>query len=361
MGVANVTFGLIGALSAFPFRLAAREVRRQGGVIRRGVSRRTQTIVFGRQMLERSSAKAIEAQFDAAGKRIAIGECSFLRALGLLDPAGEHASLTRLAMHEQSNLPLRVIDLLSLFDAFEQDHEPFSFRDLILARKYAALINEGVDWLAIARSVHRSGAGPELTRLSLGADQRSGIYVRTPQGPSELNGQLRLPMPSKEDIDLDVLFSEAEAAEADGNFVGAIAAYQQCLKFDPGDAVTAFNLGNCLRESGNKAEAERSYLKAVKADPTFVEAWFNVGGLLREQGKIDRARQYLIKAVDFDATYADPLFNLASLEFDSGNFSEAKRWWKRYLDLDQHSEWAQTARRGVQFVDLQEQAKARAR
>ena len=35
------------------------------------------------------------------------------------------------------------LDLLSLFDAFEHDAEPYSFRDLILARKYAALLAGG--------------------------------------------------------------------------------------------------------------------------------------------------------------------------------------------------------------------------
>ena len=29
------------------------------------------------------------------------------------------------------------------------------------------------------------------------------------------------------------------------------------------------------------------------------------------------------------------------------------RWWARYLELDEHSEWARTAARGIQFVDLQ--------
>ena len=52
-----------------------------------------------------------------------------------------------------------------------------------------------------------------------------------------------------------------------------------------------------------------------------------------------------------------PVFNLATLEFDAGNLAEARRWWKRYLELDQDSEWARTAARGVQFVDLQSMLK----
>ena len=46
--VPGAVFGTIGALAAFPLRLAAREVERQHGQLRRGVTRRTTHVVFGR-------------------------------------------------------------------------------------------------------------------------------------------------------------------------------------------------------------------------------------------------------------------------------------------------------------------------
>ena len=73
----------------------------------------------------------------------------------------------RQSLIEQSKLPERALTLLSLFDAFEHDAEPYSFRDLILARKYAGLLAGGASWSAIARSVHRSGPVTSLTALSL--------------------------------------------------------------------------------------------------------------------------------------------------------------------------------------------------
>jgi tetratricopeptide (TPR) repeat protein len=78
---------------------------------------------------------------------------------------------------------------------------------------------------------------------------------------------------------------------------------------------------------------------------------------MSERGRIDAARGYLTKAIALDADYGDPVFNLAKLEFDAGNLGEAKRWWTRYLELDKDSEWARTAARGVQFVDLQSMLK----
>ena len=56
-------------------------------------------------------------------------------------PAG--ATLTRQSLLDQSKLLPADFDLLRLFDGFENDAEPFSFRDLILAKKYAGLIAGG--------------------------------------------------------------------------------------------------------------------------------------------------------------------------------------------------------------------------
>lgn len=360
---AQTSFGLVGALAAFPFRLAVREVKRQGGIIRRGITRRTTIVVFGRRLLERASISDIDVLHKNAGGREIIGECAFLRRLGLMERSAQQGVLSRAALSDQSKLRPQDLDMLALFDAFEEDHEPFSFRDLILAKKYAGLVADGADWLTIARSIHRSGEPEALTSMTLQADERSGIHARTPHGQSELDGQLRLPMPmpSQGDVDLDELFVRAEAAETSGDYTTAIDCYRRCIAMDPNDAVLAFNLANCLHEAGHQADAERYYLRAVKLDPGFAEAWFNFGGLLRERGQFDGARRHLKKAIDLDGAYADPVFNLAALEFDASNFSEARVWWRRYLELDQHSEWAQRARRGVQFVDLQEAAKARAK
>ncbi len=71
-----------------------------------------------------------------------------------------------------------------------------------------------------------------------------------------------------------------------------------------------------------------------------------------ERGRTDTARRHLRRAIEIDGDYADAIFNLAKLEFDAGNLAEARRWWMRYLELDQHSEWARAAERGVQFVNL---------
>lgn len=358
--VPGTVFGTVGALAAFPLRLAQREVERRHAELRRGITRRTSHVLFGRTLLTRAGlARAGEAEIarraraERAAGRTLVSENGFLRLLGLMK-APESSSLSRQSLIDQSGLAADDLDLLSLFDAFEHDGEPYSFRDLILAKKYAGLIAGGASWGAIARSVHRSGPVASLTAKSLAVGARHGrpdaIYLDG--GDSELDGQLLFDLGAPADDGLEELFAEAEDAEEEGRHDDAAALYQRCLAIDPKDAIAAFNRANCLRGAGRVAEAAHDYARAIKLDPGFVEAWFNLAGLMGDQGKVASARRHLQKAILLDKAYADPVFNLARLEFDAGNMAEARRLWMRYLELDAESEWARVAQKGIQFVDL---------
>ncbi len=59
------TFGIVGALRAFPQRLAARAVAARGGRLRRGITRQTQRVVLGRKLLDKLSEAEIETRIDA--------------------------------------------------------------------------------------------------------------------------------------------------------------------------------------------------------------------------------------------------------------------------------------------------------
>ena len=351
--LAGHTFGIVGALDAFPRRLAARAVERLGGSLRRGVGRGTTDVVIGRRWLAAGDVAGIEARIAAereAGRRV-IGEGSFRRLIGAARAAPEGA-VARAALAAQAGIDAGTIDLLALADAFERGEEPFSFRDLILAKKYAGLIAAGADWLAIARSVHRFGAAGPLTAKTLHAEE-GRVWLRGSEGLSELDGQLRMDLGPGPD--LDALFDAAETAEAAGEFEAAWRLYGRCLDADPGDAVAAFNRGNCLRALGRLGPAAQDFVRAAKRDPRFVEAWFNLAQLMAEAGHEAAARRHYARAIAVDPGYGDAVYNLASLAFAAGDLGEARRWWERYLELDRDSEWARTAERGVRYVALQGQ------
>ncbi|WP_378952468.1 tetratricopeptide repeat protein [Mesorhizobium sp. ANAO-SY3R2] len=348
-----MTFGLVGALEAFPRRLAAREVRRLGGDLQHGVTRRTTHVVFGRGLLARESDTHIEGRLAAVTKRplTVLSENGFLRMLGLM-VAPQAATLSRRSIIDQSGIEPGTFALLSLFDAFEHQAVLYSFRDLILARKYAGLLAGGATWGRIARSVRNSGPITSLTALTLHTEDGEAIYARSGSGLTELDGQGLLPLDKIDDAEPDVLFALAEEAEEQGRHIEAAHLYQRCLAADPGDGIAAFNRANCLRAAGQIGEATGAYMQAIKLDPTLVEAWFNLGGLCAGQGKIASARQYLQTAVTRDPSYADAIYNLANLEYQAGDLIAARCWWSAYLELDRTSEWARTAEKGIRYADL---------
>ena len=348
----DTTVGIVGALSAFPRRLAARALASKGGRLRRGITRHASSVVLGRTILDKLTDAEIEqrvASLRDTGATL-VSENGFLRTLGLLS-APDAASLTRQSLIDQSRLDGRTFDLLALFDVFERDAEPFSFRDLILSRKYAGLLASGATWGAIARSVHRSGPVASLTALSLHPGGPKRIHALDGAQRSELDGQRLLPLQPVED-ESEEYFSLAEAAEHAGLHAVAAVLYEHCLAVDPNDSVAAFNRANCLRFIHDNSEAANAYMLAIKRDPDFVEAWFNYAGLLREEGKVAIARKHLQTAIEIDADYADAIYNLATLEYEDGKLADARRWWTRYLELDQSSDWAKTATRGIAYADL---------
>ncbi len=357
MAQAGTTFGIVGALRAFPQRLAARAVATRGGRLRRGVTRQTQRVVLGRKLLDKPLAE-IEAKLATlgnAGVKL-VSENGFLRWLHLLD-AVEPADLSRQSLIDQSKLSAGIFDRLTWFDAFERDSEPFSFRDLILARKYAGLIAGGASWVAVARSVHHAGPVASLTARSLHPEGPQKILALEGAQKAELDGQRLLPLAPADD-DSEEYFTLAEQAEFAKLYAEATVLYGRCLSLDPTDSVAAYNRANCFRALHENDEAAAGYAQAIKIDPNFVEAWFNFAALLRDEGKTDAVRTHLKRAVAIDPDYADAIYNLGSLEFDAGHLSDARDAWRRYLELDDHSEWAKTATRGIAFVDLKLNARA---
>ena len=63
--LAGTSLGLVGALDAFPRRLAAREVARHRGRLRRGITRQTSIAVFGRGLLAGGGLARRDVYFGA--------------------------------------------------------------------------------------------------------------------------------------------------------------------------------------------------------------------------------------------------------------------------------------------------------
>jgi tetratricopeptide (TPR) repeat protein len=80
--------------------------------------------------------------------------------------------------------------------------------------------------------------------------------------------------------------------------------------------------------------------------------------VLRQLGRPEAARAHLQRAVAVDPAYADAIYNLAALDYEMGNLDEAVAGWRRYLELDDSSDWARRARSGITLVSQMPRSQA---
>jgi tetratricopeptide (TPR) repeat protein len=356
MAIDGAAFVILGALEAFPRRLAAREVRARGGELRHGLSRRTKFAVLGHGLIDAASAASIEARLGEARKAgaLLLSENAFLRLLGLADAPDSARDLSSRQVADQSGLDRETFERLRLFDAFESPDEPFAFRDLVAARQYAKLAADGVGWLDLvraARSRSLAGAGGGVSNVRL---RRSGGDVMMESGTalSDLSGQLRLALPGGGTDPADRLFERAREAEEAEDWERAATLYRRCVEIEPKDPDVAFNLSHVLLKKGEWQEARRYLNKVLRLDPTYAEAWYNLAAIAREQNEPESAKRHLRQAIAADPGYPDPLYNLALLEFDAGDLAKASELWEQYRALDPDSVWGQKAKYGLQLIGM---------
>jgi tetratricopeptide (TPR) repeat protein len=357
MKVEGAAFTLIGALDAFPHRLAAREIAARGGSLSRGLSRRTDIAVVGHRLIAAVKPDRIVHRLQEARETGAhlISETSFLRLMGLAEEPNAQRQVSAASLRQQAGLSAEMVALLALFDMFEFGEEPFSFRDLVAAKQCGRLMADGVDWVALIRAVRsRAGDLPNggLASLRLERSGNRDVLMREGEALMDMSGQHVLALPESSADSADRLFEDAEEAEDAGDWERARTLYTRCLAIEPHEPVIAFNLSHVLRQLGEREEARRYLTKALALNPDFAEAWYNLASLAREADDLGSARRHLRRAIAADPRYPDPLYNLALLEFEAGEYDEAAHLWQRYLKLDPDSAWGKKARHGLQLISM---------
>ena len=211
MTITGAVFTIIGGLDAFPRRLAAREIGARGGAFRRGLSRRTDILVFGHRAIYSWSQERILSRLKDAktfGAR-PISENAFLRFLGLRGDRETPRQLSRHAMIDESGLASEIFDVLALFDAFEVPHEPFGFSDLVAAKQFVRLLENGAEWSRVVRAVQSAGH-TRTSSLRLECSDWNDVVARTGSSLTELDGQQILSLSHSDVESVDALFDEAE-------------------------------------------------------------------------------------------------------------------------------------------------------
>ncbi len=332
-------------------------VRKRGGAPRRGVTKETGVLIVGElgwPLL--ADGRPSNSLAQAQSYRVPIAsERQFLEWIGKAAPEEHAKTYTADQLVALSKVPKAVVDQLAMFGLIEPRGGLYGFRDLAAARQIAGLLASGIVLSAITRSLHEIRKwlpDARLSNLRLFPESSDRILIEQMQGRTDQTGQFMLPIAAPDD-NADILFEQAQAAEAAKDLATAERLYRRVMKMDEADSAAAFNLGNLLRANGRIVEAEGAYRAAVGADPGFAEAWYNLADALDDQARTKDAVPCLERAIAADPAYADAMFNLALFLQRLERHADAAQWWRRYLKLDGSSPWAARAKRALKFCEIQ--------
>lgn len=330
----------------------AREVEARGGLVRRGVSRRTTHVVVGHDAVPLLDGERLQKRLRAARHSGAepLSENAFLRMAGLLDEDdGLNRALPEDALIAQAGLDGETAELLALFDVVEPLAGRISFRDLVAAKQVRRLLDEGetlADIIGSATRIRRERGGRHLAQVRLARNLSGRLGLKIGEGFADLDGQMEMGLGGGNPT-VDDLFDVAEQAEDIGDWALAEANYRRCIDLDKTDPTAHFNLANLLREQDRTSEAKLLLQQALAVDPEFAEAHYNLADLFDAGDDLNAAKAHLLQAIAVDPEYADPLYNLANVYFREGAYGEAMAHWRRYLKLDPSSRWGDLAREGL--------------
>jgi tetratricopeptide (TPR) repeat protein len=342
----TVTF--IGRLEALSRGFATRVVVVAGGVVRRGLTRRTSVCVVGHGALVRLHKLEDRLAIASSNGAIFLSENEFLRRTGMLLPANpDHRTFDAADIISRSGIAPEHLRMLVLFDIVEPSNGRFGLRDLLLARSVRALLSDGLRISDVVRELAMARKTLDHLPPNLFGDEAGRVAVRLGEAVSEIGGQLRLPLGSPDDLSVYELFDAAEEAEDLGDWRKAERLYRRCVDRDRKDPASAYNLGNVLCRLGQEREARLWLQHAVGLDPALAEGWYNLGLVTNASGDRGEACRHFERALAADPKFADAMFNLAVLRFESGEHAAAEAMWQRYLEYDRGSEWARKARSGL--------------
>jgi len=140
------------------------------------------------------------------------------------------------------------------------------------------------------------------------------------------------PTPEERAAALAGQLDAGNAALADGDVDGAIAAYEEVLAVAPDLPEVHHNLGLAYNRKEDWERAGQEFRRAAELDPDFAEPHGALAVMLANAGHRDEAIVELQQAVELDPDNVEYLYNLAILYKDSGKPRDAET---AFLELEE--------------------------
>ena len=146
-----------------------------------------------------------------------------------------------------------------------------------------------------------------------------------------LNGTLTA---SGQANDIARLYTEAQKAQAAGDFAGAIRNYQSILRLRPQMAEAWANLGNLYYQESETDRAREAYMRAIRLKPDLPGPYFFLGVISFRAHEYTDALKYLQQAAASQGPNAAISSYLGYTRYARGEFKEAGRALEKAWDLE---------------------------
>ena len=136
-----------------------------------------------------------------------------------------------------------------------------------------------------------------------------------------------------------------------GDYAGALAAYQEMLNESPALYQLHTSIGNVYKAQGNLDQAVAEYRLVLEQDPSNSAALVSTGDALAKQGKFDEALPYFEQAVEINPMDGAVAYNVAELCFNSGNVAKAVEFYRKATTIK--PDWANAyLKTGYAYLNL---------
>jgi len=164
-----------------------------------------------------------------------------------------------------------------------------------------------------------------------------GSVLRIPLTPDEMAAlsrreQARVP------------YNEGLALISRGSWLDATRRFRRATQMDPRFSEAYYNLGVAYARMKSYRAAARELGVAVKLRPRRADFANALGTAFFHLEKWHDAIRAFRKALDANPHHLKAQFSLAAAYEKDGQIKNARRAWRRYLELDDTSEWAKRAR-----------------